>query len=90
MIEHMREKTCVTAKGTKKSVRKKHLRHEHFRKVLENLNTIYVKQNTLKSVKQSIGTYHQTRVSLTGFDTKRWIMDDGVNTLAYGHFKTKQ
>ena len=25
------------------------------------------------------------KVSLSEFDTKRWIGDDGVHTLAYGH-----
>ena len=64
-------------------------RHKHFKYVITLLGTVYVKQNVLKSKVHDIGTYHQTRVSLTGFDTKRWIMNDDINTLAYGRYKTK-
>ena len=90
VVKHLDVKSCVTAKGTRKSVRKRHIRHKHFQGVLDNLNTIYVKQNTLKSSNHSISSYHQTKVSLTGFDTKRWIMDDGIHTLAYGHCNARE
>ena len=77
------------AKGTKKSVKKRHLRHSHFVDVVDNLTQINVRQNTLQSQKHSIGSYNQTRVALTAYDTKRWILDDGIHTLAHGHFKTQ-
>ena len=35
-------------------------------------------QTTIRSIQHDIGTYHQSRVALTGFDTKRWIQDDGI------------
>ena len=47
-----------------------------------------VKQNQIKSVNHKIGTYHQTKVALTAFDTKRWICDDNIHTLAHGHYAT--
>ena len=28
------------------------------------------------------------KLCLSPFDTKRWILDDGVNTLALGHWRT--
>ena len=77
------------AKGTKKTMKKRHLRHVHFKDVLENLVQVYIKQNNILSNKHSIGTYHQTKVSLTAYDTKRWILDDGVRTIAHGHYKTQ-
>ena len=77
------------AKGTKKMVKKRYIRHSHYKDVVENLNQLYVEQNTILSVRHNIGTYHQTRVALTAFDTKRWIQDDGIHTLAYGHYKCK-
>ena len=77
------------AKGTKKSMKKRHLRHNHFQDVLETLCRYYIKQNNFVSQKHLVGTYHQTKVSLTGFDTKRWIKDDGVETLAHGHYLTR-
>ena len=64
--------------------------HRYFKEVIDILSTVYIKQTILKSKAHDVGTYHQTKVSLTGFDTKRWIMDNGINTLAHGHYKTKQ
>ena len=77
-----------TAKGTKTSVKKAFLRHQHYQDVLTNLITCRVKQNTIKSRHHQIGTYHQNKAALTAFDRKRWIKDGGINTLAYGHYKT--
>ena len=76
------------AKGTKESVKQMHLRHTHYKKVLEELSTISVKQNVIKSKAHTIATYNQTRVALTAFDSKRWICDDNIHTYAFGHYKT--
>ena len=27
------------------------------------------------------------KISISPFDTKRWIADDGIHTAAYGHFR---
>ena len=75
------------AKGTKKAVKKRFLQHKHFLDVMENLSKVYIKQNTIQSREHQVHSVHQTRVSLTAFDTKRWIEDDGVHTLAHGHYK---
>ena len=32
-----------------------------------------------------VGTYHVYKISLSCFDDKRYVLDDGVNTLAYFH-----
>ena len=88
VITHTNLTEKQIAKGTKEKVKKAHLRHHHYKKVLEELSTISVKQNTIKSKAHTISTYHQTKVALTAFDTKRWICDDNVNTYAYGHYKT--
>ena len=75
------------AKGTKKLIKKRHIRHSHYKDVVENLSQVYVTQNNILSREHNVGTYHQTRVALTAFDTKRWIQNDGIHTLPYGHFK---
>ena len=77
-----------TAKGTKTSVKNAFLRHHHYKDVLINLSTVRVHQNAFQSRYHAIGTCHQNKVALTAFDTKRWIENDGVNTLAYGHCDT--
>ena len=37
------------------------------------------------SEKHSIGTYEINKISLSCFGDERYILDDGINTLAYGH-----
>ena len=32
-----------------------------------------------------IGTYKLDKISLDCFDVKRYVLDDGINTLAYFH-----
>ena len=75
-------------KGTKEAVKKAHLRHEHFKDCLESLKTYAVKQNIIKSRAHTISSYHITKIALTAFDTKRWIQNDNIHTLAYGHYTT--
>ena len=36
-------------------------------------------------LKNKIGTYEVDKISLSCFDDKRYVLDDGVNTLAYFH-----
>ena len=78
------------AKGTKNEIRKRFLRHQHFRDVLKDQRIITVKQNTIQSIKHKVGTYNQERISLTGWDTKRYIQQCGIKTLAHGHYLTKK
>ena len=37
------------------------------------------------SENHSFGTYLLNKVSLSCYDDKRFILDDGINSLAYGH-----
>ena len=39
---------------------------------------------------QRIGTYDVCKVTLSCFDDKRCVLDDGVNTLAYFHKDIKE
>ena len=41
--------------------------------------------NILRSEGHEIYGMRVDKVSLSAFDTKRWIAEDGVHTLAYGH-----
>ena len=43
------------------------------------------KMKRILSEKHSVGTYDINKISLSCFDDKRYILDDGINTLAYGH-----
>ena len=39
----------------------------------------------MQEKKHKIGTYEFDKISLSCFDDKRYVLDDGVNTLAYFH-----
>ena len=39
----------------------------------------------IKSKNHNFGTYETNKRSLSGFDNKRYILESGINTLAYGH-----
>ena len=73
-----------TAKGTKKSTKKKHLRHINYMKVRRNLTTEVVTQNIIRSKSHKLSSYHVNKVSHSAFDTKSYICSDNVHTLAHG------
>ena len=79
------EREKKTAKAVKKSVKKSALRHDMYRETVKNLSTIQVRQNVIKSKAHQLGTYHQCKTALTAFDTKRWILPNGIDTRAFGH-----
>ena len=39
----------------------------------------------IQAKKHKIGTYEINKISLSCFDDKRFVLDDGVHTLAYFH-----
>ena len=39
----------------------------------------------IQAKKHKIGIYEIHKISLSSFDDKRFVLDDGVNTLAYFH-----
>ena len=56
-----------------------------FKDVLFNKKVIRHKMKTIQAKKHKIGTYEIDKISLSYFDDKRYVLDDGVNTLAYFH-----
>ena len=41
--------------------------------------------NGIQSKLHELGTYNVFKISLSCFDDKRYVLDDGVNPLAYFH-----
>ena len=39
----------------------------------------------IKSKNHNITTYEKNKISLSAFDNKRYILDDGINASPYGH-----
>ena len=48
-----------------------------------------VEVKRIGSDKHNIYTFNNMKIALSAFDTKRWICDNGIETFAFGHYKTK-
>ena len=72
--------------GIKKSVAAKHLRHSVFREVFLQQSRMDVTQQVFVNVNHQITTRNKTRVGVSAFDDKRFILNDLKTTLPYGHY----
>ena len=61
----------------------KKIRHKEFFDVLFNKKVIRHNMKRIQSKLHRIGTYDACKISLSCFGDKRYILYDGVNTLAY-------
>ena len=84
MSEGEESKKC---KGVKKSVIKKSILHEDYKKCLLTGKEQLRRMNVIRSYKHEIYTEEINKVALSSSDDKRHILDDGVHTLALGHYK---
>jgi hypothetical protein len=75
----------MTAKGVKRYVIKNKLTHDTFKNVIKKKDRMRHKMNTIRSTKHVIGTYQIQKVTLSCFDDKRYLLDDGVTSYAYGN-----
>ena len=44
---------------------------------------------TIRSQNHQLGSYKINKVSLSCFDDKRYILENGITSYAYGHYKIK-
>ena len=76
-----------TAKGIKKNVIKNDIKHENYKDTLFNNKQIHHKMKTIRSQNHQLGSYEINKVSLSCFDDKRYVLDNGQESYAYGHYK---
>ena len=63
----------------------KNIKHKDFVDALFNQKVIRHNMKRIQSKLHRIGAYNVCKISLSCFDDKRYILDNGVNTLAYFH-----
>ena len=56
-----------------------------FKDVLLNEKNIRQKMKRIQSKKHKLGTCEIDKISLSCFNDKRYVLDDGIRTLAYFH-----
>ena len=81
------EKISRTAKGIKKNIIKKNITHENYKNVLFNNEQMHHTMKTIRSNNHQLGSYELNKVSLSCFDDKRYILEDGIRSYAYSHYK---
>ena len=77
------------AKGVRKDVVKRDITQSDYLRVLEEERVQYSDRKAKRSCKHEIGSYAIHKVSLSCYDNKRFILSDGFNTKAHGHYKNK-
>ena len=58
---------------------------DKFKDILLNQKIVRHKMKRIQSKKHELGTYEVDKISLSCFDKKRYVLDDGNRTLAYFH-----
>ena len=86
MDEGEEHKKC---KGIKKQVVATSIKHEDYKTCLTTGKEQLRKQNILRSYEHEVFTEEVNKVALSALDDKRYILGDGIHTLAWGHYKIK-
>ena len=80
--------SILDVNSCEKSIYKCHnvnIRNDGFVDVLFNKKVVRHIMKEIKSFCHRMYTYESNKTSLSAFDDKRYILDDGIHTLAYGH-----
>ena len=80
--------SILDVNSCEKSIYKGHnfsIRNDQFMDILFNKNVIRHIMKGIKSIGHRIYTYESNKTSSSAFDDERYIFDDGIHTLAYGH-----
>ena len=52
--------------------------------------TVMCNMNLIRSKKHNLQIINVNKLGLSGFDDKRYILDSGIDTLAFGHYRIQQ
>ena len=91
MYSYMKDndKGGKTAKGIKKNIITKNIKHEDYKEVLFNNKQMHHTMKTIRSNNHQLGSFELNKISLSCFDDKRFIHQNGITSYAYGHYKIK-
>ena len=76
-------------KGVKKQVVESSITHEDYKTCLTTGKEQLRKQNIIRSYDHEVYTEEVNKIALSAGDDKRYILKDGIHTLAWGHYKIK-
>jgi hypothetical protein len=73
-------------KGIKKNVVTNKINFENYLNCLFDSEILFTNQTNFRSIKHNIFTIVQRKLALSSLDDKRYIKDDKINTIAWGHY----
>ena len=76
-----------TSKSINKSVLKKEIKHQDFKDCLFMSQEYEHSMVNFRSQQHQVFTCNQIKKSLSPFDDKRYILNDGFTTRAHGHWR---
>ncbi|CAG9822851.1 unnamed protein product [Phaedon cochleariae] len=80
-------KKCIEkSKGVKFYVVKKKITFDDYLDCLKNNKEKYEKQRNIQSHPHEVYSIEQTKIVLSTFDDKRYLIDDSTDTSPYGHY----
>lgn len=78
-----------TAKGVKKCVIDKHLKHQAYKQALYDYCSMRHSMNMIRSYNHRLFSVSVCKTTLSPYDDKRFVLDSGIHTLAHGHYTIK-
>ena len=84
MEEGKENKKC---KGVKRQVVESYITHEDYKTCLLTGKEKLARQNIIRSYEHTVFTEEVNKIALSAEDDKRYILKDGIHTLAWGHYK---
>lgn len=78
------------AKGVKRYVLKKEITFDDYLDCIRNKNIIVKNQNSIRAKNHKVFTIQQKKIALSPFDNKRYILENNVDTLPWGHYSIPQ
>ena len=85
LLENKQE-SHQTAKGITK-VAQRSISHQDYLDTLQNIGTTIVTSKAIRSFSHQLYSIEIKKRGLSSYDDKKHILDNGINTLSYGHYK---
>ena len=77
------------AKGVSNTA-KKHITHEDYKRTLFDRGTTTTRSRAIRTLNNELYSVEICKRGLSAFDDKKFILQDGISTLSYGHYKLKR
>ena len=78
-------KQKLSAKGVTKFAQRK-LTHELFKTILQTGDSFKTLNTRIGSTRHQLQAIKTNKLSLSSFDDKRYVLEDGISTLPHGHY----